>query len=490
MVKKMEKQKVSEFDFISWLRGGQIDLDVTRVTMEQPELAARTIYYLLTKGGYHRERLIKALVKLINYAPPEYRKIAWVLFQKVPLSHLLYVTRVFDKNRENSRRLRHAIVNNIAISEFDDVFRAFFMGPELFRRLFSYLKLPRTKIKDREIRNPAYCLAYQLTQLSVPEAMKKYSITPFTLIRDLKIPFHMVMQYVDSPLMAMNLAHRLSADEFFRHGRWFRQILGDQKYTEIVQEKIKYVRDPVSFLAIKEHLEKTGALTPQMTKLMEKRAEEALNQILQKYKLERLALIVDVSGSMNIAKKITAKLYEAFSRMTKITHLIAFNQVAFTVSLERLRQLECDGYTSIGSAIVLLASRLRVIDPSENPEAIILVSDLGENTPPPLNESLRLLKQFGEPPLIVIHCGEKYRYRIEDYPHAIIPVDDFHPRLVADIVKEVARLTAKVAKEEREVTRLVKSRRPLSEELGELKLPTRPEYTLKPGYLEALLCED
>jgi len=196
-----------------------------------------------------------------------------------------------------------------------------------------------------------------------------------------------------------------------------------------------------------------------------------------------LALIVDVSGSMWEAVEITDRLYEVFSRMTKITHLIAFREYAFTVSRDQLKSLEPDGTTSIGSAILLLAQQLK-----EKPidlQAIILVSDLCENTSPYLDDTIRLLEEFGNPPIVVLHCGSRCDLKI-DYPHAKIPVDKFHPRLIKDIVANIAKLTAKVS-EEKEITKIVKERRPILEELGKVELPQRPPETLKPGYLERLL---
>jgi len=97
------------------------------------------------------------------------------------------------------------------------------------------------------------------------------------------------------------------------------------------------------------------------------------------------------------------------------------------------------------------------------------------------------MESYGNPPLIVIHCGYRHRLNIK-YPHAKIPVDKFHPRLLMDVMKQIARLTAKVL-EEKEITQIVKERRPLEEELGAIELPKRPLETYKPGYLEALLCE-
>ena len=472
-------------EILSYLRGGK-DVDVESIARTNPELLARAVMYLLSRGGYHRERLVKALVKLINYASPAYRGVAWRIIQEIPLSHLLYVTKVIEKNKENSRRLRHAIATKLALAPENEIIRAFFIAPELYRKMFRYLKLPREVFNNKPIKSPAYRMAYRLSQLSTGEAFGELHLVPSDLLA-YGVPLHMVMQYVTNIHEAEMLAYKVKSDDFFRHGRWFRNILGDEKYEKIALEKVKKVRDPLSFLAIKDHLEATGAVTPKLMELMEQRGREALDAIMRDFKLERIALIVDVSGSMEAAVEITKKLYEAFSRVSTITDLIAFREYAFEVSLGRLTDLQPDGMTSIGSAIVLLAQRISQRG-GAYPQAILIVSDLAENTKPYLRHTLNLLERFGKPPIIVIHCGDRHDLAI-DYPHAKIPVDKFHPRLLMDIMKQIARLTAKVAVEEKEITKAVKERRPVEEELGAIKLPERPKITYKPGFLEVILCE-
>jgi len=477
-------EKAVGMEVLSYLRGG-VEVDVESVAKTNPEMLARCIMYLIARGGYHRERMCKALVKLINYAPPVYRGIAWMLIQEIPLSHLLYVTRVIEKNKENSRRLRHAIATKLALAPESEIIRAFFIAPKLYRNMFKYLKLPREVFNGNPIKSPAYRLAYRLSQLSTNEAFGELHLTPSNLLA-YGVPLHMVMQYVANIHEAEELAYKVKPDDFFRHARWFRDILGDEKFEKIAMEKVKKVRDPISFLTIKSHLETTGAVTPKMTEHLERRATEVLEGLMRKYKLERLALIVDVSGSMYAAKEITEKLYEAFSRAGRtITDLIAFRECAFEIDLDRLRDLEPSGTTSIGSAIVLLAQRLKERG-GVYPQAIVIVTDLGENTQPYLSDALPLLGEFNSPPLIVLYCGERYKLQI-DYPHAIIPVDKFHPRLIVDIMRHVAALTAKVV-QEKEITKIVKERRPIEEELGALKLPQRPKITYRKGFLEGLLC--
>ncbi len=467
---------------LSFIQGGDL-IDITVVAKNNPDLLARVITYSLDNKVYHRERLCKAILALITYAPKEYRNVAWALIQRVPFSHLLHIIDVIDK-KENTRRLRMAIAVKIANTSQDEIIRAFFISPSNFRKMFSYLYLPREYVNDKKISHPNYLLAYKLSQISMLDAMKELNLTPADLVRSYKIPLHLVMQWVQTPDEACELANVATPDDFVRHARWFRTILGDNEFERIAISKIERVKDPFSFLSIIQHLETTGALTSNLTKIMEERAENVLDEIAKSVKLGNLALIVDISGSMWSAIDITDKLYEVFSRMTKITHLIAFREYASTISRDQLKSLEPDGTTSIGSAVLLLAQQLK-----ENPmslQAIILVSDLCENTPPYLNDTLPLLEDFGNPPLVVLHCGGRCNLKI-NYPHAKIPVDRFHPRLIKDIIANIARLTARIS-EEKEITKVVKERRPILEELGRLELPQRPPETLKAGYLERLLC--
>ncbi len=57
-----------------------------------------------------------------------------------------------------------------------------------------------------------------------------------------------------------------------------------------------------------------------------------------------------------------------------------------------------------------------------------------------------------------------------------------------DVVKKITRITSKVSIKEREITKILKQRRPIEEEIGVVQLPTRHSETLKRGYLKILLC--
>jgi len=481
----VEVTTISVEKILSFIQGGDF-VDITAVAKNNPDLLSRAITYSLNNRIYHRERLCKAILTLLTYAPKEYRNVAWALIQKTPFSRLLHIMDVIDK-KENTRRLRLAVAVKIANTPQDEIVRAYFISPTKFRKMFSYLYLPREYVNNKKITHPNYLLAYKLSQLSMIDAMKELNITPADLVRKYKIPLHLVMQWVQTPKEAYELAKVSTPDDFIRHARWFRTVLGDDEFERIAISKIEKVKDPFSFLSIRQHLEETEALTPKLIKVLEDRAERVLDEIARSVKLGNLALIVDVSGSMEIAIEITSKLYEVFSRMTKITHLIAFRDYAFTISKEQLRSVEPEGLTSIGSAILLLTQQLK--EKPTDLQAIILVSDLCENTSPYLNDTLRLLEKFGNPPLVIIHCGDRCDDLKINYPHAKIPVNKFHPRLIKDIIANIARLTAKVS-EEKEVTKVVKERRPILEELGRLELPQRPPETLKPGYLEWLLCHE
>ncbi len=474
-------------NILSFLRGGKKDFDVCNVAQTNPDLLARAILYQVTSKKYHRKNLCRALLALMTYSSPYYRQIAWALIQLVPFSHLLILADVVTRpEKENTRRLRHALANKIAHLPPDEIFRSFFISPSTYRKFFNFFKLPREKIKGNKITHEIYRVAVTLAQMSVIEAMQFYEITPTQLVKKYKIPLHMVFQYVQDTNTAQILADESPADDFFRHARWFREILGDSLFEKIALKKAQYVSDPVSFLGIKDHLVETQAFTPQLIDYFERQSRKMLQKIFATQKLERIALIVDVSGSMEIAKSITLKLYEAFSLLGKsITDLIAFNNIAFEVSPNELKNLSCGGSTSIGAAFILLEKRLRTRNSSTYPDIIILITDLEENTEPYLKKALPLLEKRGFIPLVILLCGYITKYPL-NYPHALIPIKDFHSRLLIDIVKEVARLSSQI-KHEEELTKTTVARRPLEETIGELKLPQRPPESLKPGYLAKLL---
>lgn len=177
---------ISAEKILSFIQGGDL-IDITVVAKNDPDLLARAITYSLNNKVYHRERLCKAILALITYAPKEYRNVAWALIQRIPFSHLLHIMDVIDK-KENTRRLRMVIAVKITNTPRDETIRAFFISPTNFRTMFSYLYLPREYVNDKRITHPNYLLAYKLSQLSMLDAMKELNLTPADLVRRYKVP--------------------------------------------------------------------------------------------------------------------------------------------------------------------------------------------------------------------------------------------------------------------------------------------------------------
>lgn len=475
-------------DILGYLRGGYNGIDIRTTAAESPELLARCIAYL-SNQKYHRQNTVKAVLALINDADPAYRGSGWKLIQELPLSHLLEIHEVMD-NSDNTNRVRHAIATKIARSEPDEVLRAFFIAPSAYRDMFGKLYIPRDTIHDKPITNASYKAAYRLSQMSVHEALETTGLSKTDLLKRLHLPFHMVMEFVESPEEAIQLSESCGSKTFFDHIRWFRTIMGDEAYERVALDKMRSLKNPMDFLSKKKHLEDTGAFTERITEYMEDRAREVMAELMAKFDLESVALIVDVSGSMNVAVEITKKLYEALAKIgsTKVTDVIAFNNVAYDISPEELPKLQVGGMTSIGASIVLLAQKLRDRNGRNVPQAIIMVTDLEENTPPDFNTSLRLLDEFDNPPLVVLLVGR--RYIPVDYPNGTIKVSDFHEGLLMDIMEEVARITSKVAVKEREITNVIRERKPIEEEIGAIPLPRRDPESLQPGFLERMLVEN
>ena len=58
------------------------------------------------------------------------------------------------------------------------------------------------------------------------------------LLKTLNLPLEQVMNLIESPEEALELARLVSSDSFFDHGRWFRNIIGDNEY-ETIGENVK-----------------------------------------------------------------------------------------------------------------------------------------------------------------------------------------------------------------------------------------------------------
>ena len=493
----MTEQRISE-NYLSYLQGGK-KIDVDQAIQDDAEQFARTVAYVIENGGYHRDTLALAVAKLINKPMASqndkearlYRDVAWAIMQmpNYPLSHMMIVVdRAGDDKKLNTRRLRMALAHRIANSGREELIRVYFLAPDRFRRMFSDMYLMRDKCDNREITNKSYKLAYEMSQTSTDKFAKKHKITCGKLAK-YGVPLNMVMQRVSTPKEAVELAGAVSSDDFLRHARWFRNAMGDTEFEKHAEQMAKKVKDPMSFLSIKDHLEETGAISSKLSTKLETRASEVMNDMLKTYDIERLALLVDISWSMDAGVEVTQKLYKAFSKAdTGITDLIAFNHMARTIAPRELEGLRCSSQTSIGSAVVNLAQGLKLRDGDLRPQAIILVSDMGENTRPYLPQALEMLEEYGSPPLIILWIGSDKRKMDLNYPHAYIDIADFQPRLLKDIMERIIRLTSKVAVKEKKTTEILKKRDIEAEDLGEIQLPMRPEETLKTGYMRSILC--
>lgn len=470
--------------YIAWLRGGGIYLNPGMINYP---VFARCVVYVVRRGGYHRERLCRGLVFLSAYAPKFYRDVAWALIQQIPLSHLLYIPRVIKRpSKENRRRLRHAIVTKIANCSEDEIFRAFFMSPKKFRILFRRLKLPQKLIDGVEIKNKNYLLAVYLSRRSISDVMREMGLGVVDIVRKYRIPVHVLMNYLETPKLVEEVAWHVSPDDFFRHARWFRSIIGEKKFREIAMGRIKGLRDPMSLLMIEKHLRSSGALDDEFMDVINKILKDKLDNLLSKHKIESVAIVVDKSGSMDVAIDTTRKLYFALSKLTRIMAIVAFDSDAYEVSVEELNSIKPGGMTSIGAGLYKLAKKLRKV--GKLPDAILLVSDMCENASPRMVDVLEnIYKKFDRLiPIIVIHVGSRCHCPKIKYPYAVIPIDDFHPRILAVVVNEIIRLISLSIEQIEEYKRTIITK-PLEEEVTDIELPTRPEESMEPGYLRRLL---
>jgi hypothetical protein len=459
---------------------------------------ARCIQYSI-KQKHHRDSLISSIIYLLNvykYTDEKekqfFRSIAWNMLQQIPQSYLIEIPGILKKNKwKSTKRLRQAIVYSL-IQNNNQIVKSFMLGPEKYRELFSYLRLPKEKIKNMDVKNPKYISALNISLSTTDKIVESYGVKKLVKF----LPLHLLMQHITNPEDVYHIAENLRPDDYFRHAQWFRQILGDDTYSDFALIKADQVTDPLSFLRIKDHLDEKGLLTKQITESLETRSTKILEDIISKYQLERIAIVVDISGSMDSAKEITIKLYEAFSKLgNKINMIISFNDRANVIRPEELVSLRINGSTAMGSAFMLLASSIEKMSEQDKPQAIILVSDLGENGSVKTKSIIPYLKEVSTAPLIILklpdHWNRIHAIDVEgiflDYPRALLEVRDFHERLVNTVIEEIARLSSKVAVEEKKVTQVVKVRTPIEEIIGEIQLIPRPEETLQPGYFVKLL---
>ena len=460
-------------------------LHLGEISREDPDPLARVIAYCIERGVYHRKRLCSALLSLLNHSSKRYRETAWTLIQRVPLPHLLHFSEIVN-GKENTKRLRMAIAVKIANSSREEIMKAYFSSPCRFRRLFSYLRLPREKINGKRISHENYLFASNLSRLSVEEAIEKLGVGLTDLVK--YAPFHVLVNVVQNPREAEEIAKSSKPEDFLRHALWYRTVLGE-KFEEIARRKIREMRNPFAFSHILEHLKENEAITEDLEREILRRMREVAEEVIARIGLRDLAIIFDVSGSMAESKEIAEAFYRFFSSKAGVRYLIAFREYAFLLDPEEIKEIEVDGTTSIGSSILLLAKEIK--RSGNRVKLIILISDFEENTPPYLRETIGLLEKLGRPPLIFVRVpgsgDERVRASELNYPCAEVEVSEFHPRLALGIISNVLELASTIYNEgglrEEEIT----SRRPMLEEIGSITLPRRPRESLRKGFLAKLL---
>ncbi|HDI10143.1 MAG TPA: hypothetical protein ENF65_00160, partial [Euryarchaeota archaeon] len=454
------------------------------ISRGDPDLLARVIAYCIERGVYHRKRLCRALLSLLNHSSKRYRETAWALIQRAPLPHLLHFSEIVN-GKENTKRLRMAIAVKIANSSREEIMKAYFSSPRKFRRLFSYLRLPREKINGKRISHENYLFASDLSRLSIEEAIEKLGIGPTDLAK--YAPFQVLVNTINDPKEAEEIAKSSKPEDFLRHALWYRAVLGE-KFREIARRKIREMRNPFAFSHILGRLRENGVLTEDLEREILRRMREVAEEVIARIGLRDLAVIFDVSGSMEESKKIAKAFYDFFSSRAGVRYLIAFREYAFLLDSEEIREIKMGGTTSIGSSILLLAKEMK--RSGNRVKLIIIISDFEENTPPYLEETIGLLEKLGRPPLVLVTVSWTGEGRVKaselNYPCAEVGVREFHPRLALGIISNVLELASAIYND-RELKEEITSRRPMLEEIGSITLPRRPRESLRKGFLAKLL---
>lgn len=483
-----EQDNISVSSIIAFLNGEHGNID--QYIQKDPDLVSRCIIYTLDKK-YHRKNMCKSILLLINSNNHSFRGVGWVLLQKIKLSHLMELDNLINK-KNNTKRLRHAIATKIATSTESEIIYSFFMATNNFRNLFEKMYLPTTIIDNEQIKNKNYLLAAKLSKMSIQECADNIIQNKSDLILKYNLPLEKVMQFLSTDDI-IELAKNFNHESYFHHGRWIKSKIGLELFESIGIEKIKGIKNPFKFLLQKDHLIETDSITPQLIEKIEELSKNQIEELMKNMKLEKIALIVDTSGSMENAVRITKKLYNGMKQI-KFTDVIEFNTIARNVDPKNIENLRCMGSTSCGSSIMLLSQNIVNRKMTEIPQAIIMITDLEENHPPRLKNTIALLKEIGNPPLIILKLGRNFSSEIvlsslNFYPHSIIPTHDFHPGLIQEIVANIAKITS-VLVNEKEITNIVIERNPIDEIIGGITVYERPKYTLFPQYLKGLLTSE
>ncbi|MCY3411911.1 MAG: VWA domain-containing protein [Candidatus Heimdallarchaeota archaeon] len=473
------------YGILSFLRGGPY-IQLKRIANRNGPLLAQVVTYVLNqREGYHRKNYCLVLLSLIHSSDLKTRDLSWSLMERSYLSHLLELSELLTPD-QNSRRLRLMLTAKFALSTQWEIYRAFLISPQKFKRLFIFCKLPRYKIKDVPITNKSYTLCIQLIDNGFKSTIEANGINLVKLLLESKVPLHRLVHYITSDFE--EIAVSLTSEEFMRHIQFFRRKLSTVTFNNIVKEKIQTLKNPFEFLRKKEFQDGSQTISKFGLELIRQRSNEMVEKLLSKNLINRIAILVDVSVSLEITKQASIHLFRAFGRMEKsITHIIAFNDKSWPVTVEELQNIVPHGKTSIGGAFSRLFSELEDQPEEVHPQVILLITDYEENSKPYLKDVLAETKFTI--PFVTIRISGRRNLRLPNYPHTLMIINEYHGSFLVNYIKEIMYLISKLLSEPKPEKAKLQSKFILENTITNIIPERRNEKTKLPGYLKSILTE-
>jgi len=348
-------------------------------SLEPDILSAKIVAYLAKKGfsDVKRDAITETLIRF--WKKPEWRDFVWLLHMKLPLS---WIIRVVDRIDRTNSSLRSAVIVKLLITPEEEILKEFVRHPAAFRKMFRRLALPKDKFKGKPVKNRKWLFIASLIS-GENEILKKIRSGDVETLLKYRVPAYIALQYVIKSNKVKEYFEALARrwpDEFIRHYDACVRYLGSDVAEELKKVALRKTKPEVVVTkkALEEHLMEKKILSKEEVEAMRRRLIKRIEDILSSYDVQPV-VVVDLSGSMTVVAGLVNMLKDTIFRNIPARY-VAFSDYAFDIT-EEVKSgapLSTGGSTSITAGLWFAKS---IIEESGKKGLIILVSDLGHNTP-------------------------------------------------------------------------------------------------------------
>ncbi|BAZ37953.1 hypothetical protein NIES4101_38790 [Calothrix sp. NIES-4101] len=388
------------------------------------------------QNGDVRDHKEVFLGHLLTSTLTEHRDAGFVMLQEFPPYQVARIVDFMKQQRGKVPRsartaVRQYLQTREAKAEFFD--RAALRGRKAMKHLYATLHIKPSMRADAVLfkdKPPEGSLAYILKQLAKAATPAEQA----TLIVEYNIPYTIAVGAVRqlTPVVLVALINSMSSQEVINNLKSLKER-GAMEHPEVkalIDEKLREAAKSDRVSAFKANV---AANVTQVDAETAAQLEKIANtQIKKRGSIKKsTALLVDKSGSMNVAIEVGKQIAALISGITEADLFVyAFDTIAYPVKAQGTEMTDWEkafqhifpnGGTSIGAALDVMRKRRQVV------EQIIIVTDEGDNTNPYFHDAYAAYKRDMnvEPNVIIVRVGQWCDYVERKLKEVQAPVETF-----------------------------------------------------------------